>query len=147
MDLLLIILAILAIAVASMYRKEHMTNKDMMSALQQYGTKDDDSDKKSKSDTPPQQAIYGPQAQNPPPTPTSGIAKGKSANEATGTYPDIYGPEYQGVPGMKQSNCSKASSDDTSCDDTYDYNPDLKKAFPTSGPPQPFLTDFAKFQR
>lgn len=144
--MLIVILAILAIVVATFYRREHMTNKDMMSVLQTYGTKDDVKSDTSKKDTPYQQAIYGPQAQNPPPppAPTKGDAKGKDSND--GNYPDIYGPEYQGVPGMKQCTSGKQSSDNT-CDSTYDYNPDLQKAFPTNGPPQPFLTDFAKFQR
>lgn len=141
MDLLLIVLAILAIVIATMYRQEHMTNKDMMSKLQTYGTKDES----KKNDTPSQAPIYGPRAEQPTaPAPTASNGKG-AANNGSGTYPEIYGPEYQGVPGMKQKN-PKHESDDTS-DETYDYNPDLQKAFPTSGPPQPFLTDFSRFQK
>jgi hypothetical protein len=140
MDMLLIILAILAIFVATMYRQEHMTNKDLVSALQAHGTTDP---KQSKDDTPTQAPIYGPKASEVPPTATKTDGKGK--NGGNGVYPEIYGPEYQGVPGMKQTK-AKHSSDDTS-DDTYDYNPDLQKAFPTSGPPQPFLTDFSRFQK
>jgi len=49
-------------------------------------------------------------------------------------------------PGKKCSTGAKHSSDDVS-DCTYDYNPDLQKAFPTSGPPQPFLTNFSGFQK
>lgn len=139
MDVILIILAILAILVATMYRQEHMTNKDLVSALQTHGTQEPE---KKKSDTPTQAPIYGPKADKPPaPTKTDGTSK----NGGSGVYPEIYGPEYQGVPGMKQTS-SKHSSDDTS-DDTYDYNPDLQKAFPTEGPPQPFLTDFSRFQK
>lgn len=142
MDLILIILAFLAIVVATMYRKEHMTNKDLISALQTHGTKDPS---KPKKDTPSEAPIYGPKAQPPPPppAPTKGNSNGKDGQGST--YPEIYGPEYQGVPGMKQKN-PKHESDDTS-DETYDYNPDLQKAFPTSGPPQPFLTDFSRFQK
>ena len=140
--MLLIVLAILAIFVATMYRQEHMTNKDLVSALQTHGTTDP---KQSTDKSPSEAPIYGPKADAPPaPTKTDGTSK----NGGNGVYPEIYGPEYQGVPGMKQSqkNSSKHSSDDTS-DDTYDYNPDLQKAFPTSGPPQPFLTDFSRFQK
>ena len=140
MDLILIVLATLAIVIATMYRTEHMTNKDLVSALQTHGTQDP---KKKKTDTPSQAPIYGPSGIQAPPAPTKGDGKGK--DDANGTYPEIYGPEYQGVPGMKQKS-TKHSSDDTS-DDTYDYNPDLQKAFPVEGPPQPFLTDFSKFQR
>jgi hypothetical protein len=140
MDLLLIILAILAIFIATMYRQEHMTNKDLISALQTHGTQEPE---KAKKDTPTQAPIYGPKADKAPPAPTKTDGNGK--NGGSGVYPEIYGPEYQGVPGMKQTS-SKHSSDDTS-DETYDYNPDLQKAFPTSGPPQPFLTDFSRFQK
>ena len=140
MDLILIILAILAIVVATMYRQEHMTNKDLVSALQTHGTKGTE---KSTKDTPTQAPIYGPKASEVPPAATKTDGKGK--NGGSGVYPEIYGPEYQGVPGMKQAS-PKHSSDDTS-DDTYDYNPDLQKAFPTSGPPQPFLADFSRFQK
>ena len=143
MDFILIVLAILAIFVASMYRQEHMTNKDLVSALQTHGTTEH---KKPVKDTPAEQPIYGPKAvaPPPPPSPTKNGSNGKSSGDGS-SYPEIYGPEYQGVPGMKQKN-PKHESDDTS-DDTYDYNPDLQKAFPTSGPPQPFLTDFSRFQK
>lgn len=140
MDILLIVLAVLAIFVASMYRQEHMTNKDLISALQTHGTQDTE---KKKTDTPTQAPIYGPKADKAPPAPTKTDGNGKTGG--SGVYPEIYGPEYQGVPGMKQAKPTH-SSDDTS-DDTYDYNPDLQKAFPTSGPPQPFLTDFSRFQK
>jgi len=60
-------------------------------------------------------------------------------------YPDIYGPDVELVPGTKPRS-NKHKSDDTS-DPSYDFNPDLQKAFPTSGPPQPFLNDFSGFQR
>lgn len=143
MDVILIVLAILAIFVATMYRQEHMTNKDLVSALQTHGTQDPE---KKKQDTPSQAPIYGPQAEQPPPAPTKTDSSGKNGKgNGNGSYPEIYGPEYQGVPGMKQTK-PKHSSDDTS-DETYDYNPDLQKAFPTEGPPQPFLTDFSKFQK
>ena len=142
MDLILIILAILAIVVVTMYRQEHMTNKDLISALQTHGTKEPE---KSKSDTPSQAPIYGPKADEPPAPTKSANSKGKNGSSDSSTYPEIYGPEYQGVPGMKQKN-PKHESDDTS-DETYDYNPDLQKAFPVEGPPQPFLTDFSPFQK
>jgi len=139
MDILLIILAVLAILVVTMYRQEHMTNKDLISVLQTHGTQ---GAAEKKQDTPTQAPIYGPKADKAP-MPTKGDAKGK--DDSNGVYPEIYGPEYQGVPGMKQTS-SKHSSHDTS-DETYDYNPDLKKAFPVEGPPQPFLTDFSRFQK
>jgi hypothetical protein len=136
---LMLILAVLAIVVSTWYRQEHMTNKDLVSALQKMGTADD---KKKKQDTPSQAKIYGPVSGGvEPPAPTLNGKNGTS----TGSYPDIYGPEAVMVPGTKPSS-GKQASDDTS-DETYDYNPDLQKAFPTSGPPQPFLTDFSAFQK
>jgi hypothetical protein len=37
-------------------------------------------------------------------------------------------------------------SDQTQVGAGFEYNPDLKNAFPYDGPPQPFLTDFSKIQ-
>ena len=118
---------------------EHMTNKDVISAIQKYGTKDD---KKEKKTNPQQAPIYGPKAEPVEhPSPTKPSSKG---NGTTGEYPDIYGPDVVAAPGEKIKNAKHES--DNLDDSTYDYNPDLQKAFPTSGPPQPFLTDFSKFQ-
>ena len=61
-----------------------------------------------------------------------------------GAYPDIYGPDVPMTPNAKHSGGKETSDDVTN--DSYDYNMDLQKAFPTSGPPEPFLTDFSKFQ-
>ena len=58
---------------------------------------------------------------------------------------DIYGPDVVAAPGEKIKHAKHES--DRVDDDTYDYNPDLQHAFPTNGPPQPFLTDFSKIQR
>jgi hypothetical protein len=138
--LLLVALALL-IFLMSMTTYEHMTNKDLMSALQKYGTNDKTKDKK-KTDAPTQAPIYGPKVapvEHPAPT------KPSSKTDSTSTYPDIYGPDVVAVPGEKIKS-AKHESDKVE-DETYDYNPDLQKAFPTSGPPQPFLTDFSKFQR
>jgi hypothetical protein len=138
MELLLVVLIIIALVVA--YRRENMTNKDVSSMMQHYG----DRDKKQKStDTPASAPIFGPTAPKPvSPGPGSG---GRGRRRGTGDYPNIYGPDVPMVPGMKPH--SRKHESDNVEDDTYDYNPDLQKAFPTSGPPQPFLTDFSKFQR
>ncbi len=120
---------------------EHMTNKDLMSALKKYGTQDD---KQPKKETPSEAPIYGPKAEPvaKQPSPTTPSSKSKSS---TGVYPEIYGPDVVASPGEKVKT-AKHESDNLN-DDTYDYNPDLQKAFPTSGPPQPFLTDFSGFQK
>ncbi len=141
--MILLIAAILAIFLLSMTTYEHMTNKDVMSALKKYGT-DDDKKKTSKPDQPVQAPIYGPKA--PPvehPTPTKPSSKGSSSDSSV--YPDIYGPDVPMEPGKKCSTSGKHTSDDVE-DCSYQFNQDLQKAFPTNGPPQPFLTDFSKFQ-
>jgi hypothetical protein len=139
MEYLLIGLLILAILVS--YSREYMTNKDVSSMMQHYGDRDK---KKSKDDKPSSAPIFGPTAPKPV-DPPSGGKGGGGKPAAGGDYPNIYGPDVPMVPGMKPKK-PKHESDNLD-DDTYDYNPDLQKAFPTSGPPQPFLTDFSKFQR
>lgn len=133
--MLLLIAAVLLILLMSMTTYEHMTNKDLMSALKKYGTHDE-KDKKDK-DSPSEAPIYGPTAKQPPKEPSPTKPSGKQPNTDSSNYPEIYGPDVVAVPGEKL----KASDDED-----YDYNPDLAKAFPTTGPPQPFLTDFSKFQ-
>lgn len=120
---------------------EHMTNKDLMSALQKYGT-DEKVKTPVKSDTPTNAPIYGPKvAPVEQPSPTKPSSKGEISDSSV--YPDIYGPEVVASPGEKIKHAKHES--DRVEDETYTYNPDLQKAFPTSGPPQPFLTDFSKF--
>lgn len=140
MELLILVLAVLAIVIATSYRREYMTNKDVMSAIQKYGTETPSKDKKK---SPVEAPIMGPKAEPPvDPKPTSGNGK---TDKSSGVYPDIYGPDVVSPPGTKPKS-SKHESDNVE-DDTYDYNPDLQKAFPTSGPPQPFLGSFAAFQK
>lgn len=141
--MLLLIAAVLLIFLLSMTTYEHMTNKDLMSALQKYGS--DDKKKEKKTDHNPTQApIYGPKTAPPPEEPAPTKSSTKSSTDSS-VYPDIYGPEVVAAPGEKMKH-AKHESDHVD-DETYDYNPDLQKAFPTSGPPQPFLTDFSKFQK
>jgi hypothetical protein len=130
--------------------REYMTNSDLISTLKTFGDKNESPKKKEK--TPVEAPIYGPKTselEHPKPTVSPGISD-------SGVYPDIYGPEYEGVPGStKKANASKVTknnsgkheSDADRDEDAYQFNPDLQKAFPTNGPPQPFLTDFSKFQQ
>lgn len=130
--MLLIIAVILVILLASMTTYEHMTNKDMLTALKEFGVDDDVSEKKPQGKAP----IYGPK--------TSGIAEPDPSayedelGDSAGMYPDIFGPDTAAAPGTKNLSYSE--------DEYNDYNVDLKAAFPTDGPPQPFLTDFSEFQ-
>lgn len=145
MEWLWIVLSILAILLASYVRRENMTNKDVQSAMQKYGgTSDKDPAHESVSVS--EYPIYGPTAKKPAPEPKPNA--GGDGKDDSRMYPDIYGPDVELVPGTKPKPGSggKHKSDDTS-DPSYEFNPDLQKAFPTSGPPQPFLTDFAPFQR
>jgi hypothetical protein len=119
-----------------------MTNKDLLSTLSTFGTKGT----KPKSKDSYEEPIYGPKVPKlaePEPTPANG------SDDSGDTYPDIYGPEVTPVPGKKQTKhkSGKHSSDDSRDDEPYQYNPDLEKAFPMEeNEPQPFLTDFSKFQ-
>jgi hypothetical protein len=117
-----------------------MTNIDLVSALQTHGTPDA---KKKKKDQPSELEIYGPKAEKV--VPSSSNSK-SGADNSSGTYPDIYGPDIPLVPGTKTKPMPGKHASDNVDDETYDFNPDLQKAFPTEGPPQPFLTDFSKFQ-
>ena len=124
-------------------RSEHMTNKDLLATLDRFGKQ---GTKSSSKDT-YQEELYGPKApkvEEPTPVPASG----KSSNDSN-VYPDIYGPEITPVPGMTKKKISKSSihTSDSPDDETYEFNPDFQKAFPKDeDEPQPFLTDFSKFQ-
>jgi len=138
--LLGVIVVIGLIVFVTQYRVESMTNKDLVSALQMHGTPDA---KKKKKDEPSELEIYGPKAEKVVPSTT----RGKTGEDSSsGTYPDIYGPDIPLVPGTKTKPMPGKHASDHVDDETYDFNPDLQKAFPTEGPPQPFLTDFSKFQ-
>ena len=135
-------IVVLAIVVIFITRPltEYMTNKDLVSALQTHGTPEA---KKNAKDEPSELEIYGPKAEKVVPTKSSGKSSG---SDTSGSYPDIYGPDIPLVPGTKTKSMPGKHTSDEVDDETYDFNPDLQKAFPTEGPPQPFLTDFSKFQ-
>ena len=137
--LLLIALLVLILYVP---KKDHMTNKDLLATLDRFGK----TGKKSKSSTDAyEEEIYGPKVpKTEEPAPAS---SGKSTND-TNVYPDIYGPEITPIPGVKKSKSKKGShTSDAVEDDSYEFNPDFRKAFPVEeDEPQPFLTDFSKFQ-
>ena len=126
-----VLIVVLILRYAVMRPPEHMTNAEVQSAMQTYGTPDT-----SKKIDVSKYPIYGPTVDK------SEIEaarqnkfhpkKPKAAN-----YPQIYGPDLIMVPG------TKSGSDD---DMYFGINPDLKTAFPTDGPPQPYLSDFSKFQ-
>lgn len=135
------ILLVAVVMFVTQSRVESMTNKDLVSALQTHGTPDA---KKKAKDQPSELEIYGPKAEKVVPSTPSGT-KSNTSN-SSGTYPDIYGPDIPSVPGTKKKAMPGKHTSDEVDDETYDFNPDLQKAFPTEGPPQPFLTDFSKFQ-
>jgi hypothetical protein len=142
-----LILVVVAIILLFWSSQEHMTNADLISTLKTFGK---EGTKKPLKPYASEAPIMGPKAPKVEPAPPK---TNKNGDSGSSIYPDIYGPEYQGPPGSKHSKGKTSStkhtpgkhqSDDTS-DETYQFNPDLKKAFPTEGPPQPFLTDFSKF--
>lgn len=129
--MLLIVAIILIVLLASMTTYEHMTNKDVLTALKGFGV-EDNLEKTSQKSAP----IYGPKTEEvvePEPDPNE-----EDGDDSTRKYPDIFGPDVVASPGSKNIKQSE--------DGDNDYNIDLQKAFPTNGPPQPFLTNFSKFQ-
>lgn len=144
-SILLLLLLISLVLLFYRSSKENMTNKDLMNTLNEF----------EKDGTPPtkknSEEVYGPKT-----------VKGKSVlhdyetinsdtNEVS-AYPDIYGPEITPVPGKsseKYNEFGKQVSDFVDPNEpTYQFNPDFKKAFPhDKNEPQPFLSDFSKFQR
>jgi len=67
------------------------------------------------------------------------VAPGTNAGTAPGTG---LNPTRAGEVASDQSSSNPALNDKP----TYEFNVNLKKAFPYDGPPQPFLTDFSKIQ-
>ena len=144
-SILLLLLLISLVLLFYRSSKENMTNKDLINTLNEF----------EKDGTPPtkknSEEVYGPKT-----------VKGKSVlhdyetitsdtNEVS-AYPDIYGPEITPVPGKsseKYNELGKQVSDFVDPNEpTYQFNPDFKKAFPhDKNEPQPFLSDFSKFQR
>ena len=141
MVILWILIGLLVLGIL-MNSKEHMTNDDLIATLKTFGEKG--TKPKRKNNEPPEAPIYGPKAPKlQPPNPFTPPGGGGGS----GVYPDIYGPEYRGPPGTPCKKGGKERSDGSKCDDSYQFNSDLEKAFPTDGEaPQPFLTDFSKFQ-
>jgi hypothetical protein len=144
METIWIVLLIFAVLVVVAFRprRENMTNKDLLEALSKFGEH-----KKDKSKATDVEPIYGPKTEKvEEPKPTPGASKGGIDDKMV--YPDIYGPEITPIPGKKV--CKKTPGQTASdCVDgePYQFNPDLQKAFPNDGgDPQPFLTDFTKFQ-
>jgi len=140
--MLLWILGGLVVLLLLVSRNEHMTNDDLISTLKTFGDKAPPKKKANPADT-DQVPIYGPRAPQVTPADPS---KTKLSPTVSGVYPDIYGPEITAVPGSKPKPASHKHTSDEVEDKTYEFNPDLQKAFPSDGPPQPFLTDFAKIQ-
>ena len=150
MDYIWLALLLVSVLVLVLYvpKQERMTNKDLLATLNRFETQGKNPKSSSSKDT-YQEEIYGPKApipEEPVPASSSG---GKSAND-TNVYPDIYGPEMTPVPGQKKTKTKTKAGSHTSDavdDDTYEFNPDFRKAFPVDDDePQPFLTDFSKFQ-
>lgn len=146
MERLLLGLIVLAILVTALQTTtEHMTNKDLMDTLKTFGEHGTSSKKNKTPGDTNELPVYGPKGvPSPPPpkpTPSSG---GKSGDGSQ--YPEIYGPDIVLTPGKHSKNGKHES--DTVTDSTYEFNPDLKNAFPTeTNEPQPYLNDFSKIQR
>lgn len=143
MNTVILILAGIAVLIfLSQTVTEHMTNDDLISTLKTFGEKGTAAKKKKQTGQTDELPIYGPKGVLSPPEPKPVPVGPGSTNSSD--YPEIFGPEIVLTPGKKKENGKHES--DSVTDQTYDFNPDLKNAFPTSGPPQPFTGDFSKFQ-
>jgi hypothetical protein len=169
------LLIVLFIATILWSSQEHMTNKDLIDALKTFGV-DNSGQVKPKSPS-KNQEIYGPglkESEKPPPKPLSDEDEAKK-RAMRNAYPHIYGPEYRGAPGQsfeppgfEKTDKPYSASLERACEhpglektekpysaasalepagEPYYFNPDLQTSFPVTGPPQPFLTDFSKFQK
>ena len=151
MEIIWFIVLIICLAVIILYipKRESMTNKDLLNTLSKFEKKEPT----KKEDTPYEMPIYGPKTSKIEPKPAPSKSKGGNDNGGdVNIYPDIYGPEVNLTPGtnhtktMHKKNGKVESDTIDQDDDVYQFNPDFQKAFPVYGDPQPFLTDFSKFQ-
>jgi len=142
------LLIVLFVVVLLWSSQEHMSNKDLIDTLKTFGV--DDSTEYRKTPEESKQEIYGPgisEKEKPAPKPKSDEDSKKNVR---GLYPHIYGPEYVGSPTKPYqyyNGPGKDLSEDELPKKRYEFNPDFQNAFPVSGPPQPCLTDFSKFQK
>lgn len=144
MERLLLGLFVLSILVTVLRTSsEHMTNKDLMDTLKTFGNHGTSSKKKTSAET-NELPVYGPKGVPSPPAPKP--SSGKKPGSDGSQYPEIYGPDVILTPGKPSKNGKHES--DSVTDSTYEFNPDLKNAFPTeTNEPQPYLNDFSKIQR
>jgi hypothetical protein len=165
------ILVGIAVLIILFYRpRENMTNEVLIDTLKTFGEKGTPPASSKTVRGPGKQQIYGPSA-SPPPLPTNngGSASGQSVG---GPYPQIFGPDVKTIPGTSGGTSGGtsavtpagtlagtnfptfnpvgpgqvASDQAPPQDQAYQFNPDLARAFPIEGPPQPFLTDFSNIQ-
>lgn len=145
MERLLLGLACLVVVIMALQTtSEHMTNKDLMDTLKTFGEHGTTKKSKTSGET-NELPVYGPKGVVSPPAPKP--TPSSSSNSTNGSqYPEIYGPDVTLTPGKPRQNGKQQS--DSVTDSTYDFNPDLKNAFPTeTNEPQPYLNDFSKIQR
>lgn len=147
MERFLLGLAVLAILVTVLRTtSEHMTNKDLMDTLKTFGEHGTSSTKKKTSSETNELPLYGPKGVPSPPAPKPTPSSGGKSGAGSSQYPEVYGPDIVLTPGKPHQNGKETS--DSVTDPTYDFNPDLKNAFPTeTNEPQPYLNDFSKIQR
>ena len=96
--------------------------------------------------------IFGPDIALPPGTSGGSGQTGKSkfggqANaQANGQSNMESGADLMASSGGNNGTPGLFVSDQPQTSENFEFNPDLKKAFPYEGEPQPFLTDFSKIQ-
>lgn len=147
MERLLLGLLVLVILVTVLRStSEHMTNKDLIDTLKTFGDNGSSSKKKKTPSQTNELPVYGPKGVPSPPAPKPTPSSGGKPGSDGSQYPEIYGPDVVLTPGKPSKNGKHES--DSVTDSTYEFNPDLKNAFPTeTNEPQPYLNDFSKIQR
>jgi hypothetical protein len=127
--------------------REHMTNEDLLAGLKQMGTHNPTV---KDSDQPKEAPIYGPRVpklEHPDPNPA------ETSETGAGLYPQIYGPDVPMVPGNKKTSktgtgaIGGSQASDVVNSPVHEFNPDLKRSFPTNGEPEPYLNDFSRIQK
>jgi hypothetical protein len=156
--------------------RENMTNDQLIDTLKTFGEKGTSSSSSNNLQQ-SVKPIYGPSANPPPFPTNTGAGGGRTlagpypqifgpdVTNAPGTMSGSGSGSASGLGGSDLSggaggvgNCRVGANGGSPNgyvysdrpgpqDKTLEFNPDLAKAFPVDGPPQPFLTDFSKIQQ
>jgi len=150
--LILLVAVVLILFYSRSCSRENMSNEKLLSTLETFGAQGTTKDKDPNLSK--NLPLKGPHA--PPIDPADSLKASTKSGNSGGAYPQVFGPDVAITPGTSGNTGTSGTSgtvasgytlsDSPPNDANYEFNPDLKNAFPYSGPPQPFLTDFSKIQ-